>query len=51
MDYLHYRFLHWKIGEYIDLPYGAKRIAHAYMLQFLEDRKEEIQAIFGEKEG
>jgi hypothetical protein len=33
------------------LPYGAKRIAHAYMNQYLEDRNEEIKAILGEKEG
>ena len=51
MDYLHYRFLHWEIGQYINLPYGKKRIAHAYMLQYLEDRNEEINAIFGGEEG
>lgn len=33
------------------LPYGAKRIAHAYMLQLIEDRNEEINAIFGGEEG
>lgn len=32
------------------LPYGAKRIAHAYMLQYIEDRNEEIKAIFGSRE-
>ncbi len=31
----------------MDLPYGAKRIAHAYMKQYIEDRNEEIKAIFG----
>ena len=35
----------------MDLPYGAKKIAHAYMIQFLEDRQEELKSIFGEKEG
>ena len=32
------------------LPYGAKRIAHAYMLQFLEERKEELKTLFGSGE-
>lgn len=34
----------------MNLPYGAKRIAHAYMLQYLEERKEEIHALFGGEE-
>jgi hypothetical protein len=42
--------LHWKVGEYINLPYGAKRIAHAYMQQYIEDRNEELQQIFGSGE-
>lgn len=29
------------------MPYGKKRIAHAYMVQYLEDRNEEIKALFG----
>ena len=33
------------------LPYGAKKIAHAYMLQLIEDRNEELGAIFGREEG
>lgn len=31
----------------MNLPYGSKRIAHAYMLQYLEEREEEIRAIGG----
>lgn len=29
----------------MDLPYGEKRIAHAYMLKHIEDRNEEINEI------
>lgn len=48
-DYYHYRFLQWKVGEYINLPYGEKRVAHAYMMQFIEDRNGEFEALFGER--
>jgi hypothetical protein len=34
----------------MNLPYGAKKIAHAYMLQYIEDRNAELQAIFGNGE-
>lgn len=33
------------------LPYGKKRIAHAYMSQMIEDRSKEIKQIFGGGEG
>lgn len=34
----------------MNLPYGAKRIAHAYMKQYIEDRNEEIKQLFGSRE-
>jgi hypothetical protein len=34
----------------MELPYGAKHIAHAYMMKYIEERNEEIEALQG-KEG
>ena len=34
----------------MNLPYGAKRIAHAYMQQYIEDRNEEVKQLFGSGE-
>lgn len=47
-DYLHYRFFHWKVGEYINLKYGEKKIAHAYMSYYLEQRRKEERELGGE---
>lgn len=40
MDYLHCRFKNWKPFEYLGLPEGQKRVARAYMRQYLREREE-----------
>lgn len=45
MDYLHYRFKSWKPFEYMSLPEGQKRMAWAYMRQYLRDEEDRFERL------